>query len=287
MFKSPIKIALSVLALILAAVFLYMAVNSYSMDSMIAKEVETLIQDSQQAAPHTFTYADLEGLPAPVQRYFRYSLPEGQPTIAYAKVTIESEFKSPAFSNFGVFNATEHLLGTRPGLIFDAVMYPFPVVWMDLRDKYYNGHAAMQINMFSGYNSMTETDIPELDMTTLIRWAGEIVLIPTALLPSETIQWEAVDDNTAIAVITDGGRTGRIRFTFNEQGQIVSYTSDDRFDRIDNVYQPSASLTYRSGYQTIDGITIPTEFRVLKILDGVEDEYFRGKVVDIQFVTVK
>lgn len=287
MFKKIIKIVLTALALILAGGFLYLAVNSYSMDTMIAREAETLMQESQQAAPHTFTYADLEGMPAPVQRYFRYSLPEGQPTIAYAKVTIESEFKSPAFGNFGVFNATEYLMGTRPGLIFDAVMYPFPVVWMDLRDKYYNGHAAMQVNMFSGYNTMTESDIPELDMTTLIRWAGEIVLTPTALLPSDTIQWEAVDDNTAIAVITDGGRTGRIRFTFNEQGQIVSYTSDDRFDRVDNVYQPSASLTYRSGYQTFDGITIPTEFRVLKVLNGEQDEYFRGKVTGIEFVTVK
>lgn len=287
MFKSRSKIILSVLALIVAGIVLYLGINSYTMDRMVAQEVETLIQDSTQVSAPAFSYADLEGLPAPVQRYFRYALPENQKTILYAKINIESEYKSPAFGNFGAFNATEHLMAFRPGLIFDAVMWPVSMVWMDVRDKYYNGHAGMQINMFSGFNIMTEAQIPELDITTLIRWAGEAILTPTALLPNEFVQWQAVDENHAIALITDGDKTGQILFTFNELGQITSYSSNDRFDRVDDVYTPSASLTYRDQYQEFDHIRIPTEFRVIKILNGVEEEYFRGKIVNIEFVTEK
>lgn len=288
MFKSHIKILLSILAIGFTGLFLYLGINSYSMDHMVAQEIETLTQAShQQASAHAFSFNYLAGLPAPVQRYFRYALPENQKTILYAKMKIDSEYKSPAFGNFGVFNAEEYLMAIRPGLVFNAVMWPVPLVWMDVRDKYYNSHAAMQVNLFSGFNMLNELQIPELDMTTLIRWAGEAVLAPTALLPSQFVQWKPVDANSAIAVITDGDKTGQILFHFNERGQITSYTSNDRFDRIGNVYHPSGSITYRDQYADFDQIKIPTEFRISKIQNGVQEEYFRGKVIAVEFITAK
>jgi hypothetical protein len=254
----------------------------------VAQEIETLIHDSHQAAsPHSFSYTDLKDLPTPVQRYFRYALPENQKTILNAKMKIESEYKSPAFGNFGVFNANGYLLAVRPGLVFDAVLWPVPPVWMDVRDKYHTGQAAMQVNLFSGFTMVSESQIPELDITTLIRWAGEAVLAPTALLPSAFVQWQPVDEQSAIAVITDGEKTGQILFNFNERGQITSYTSNDRFDRIGNVYRPSSSITYRDQYADFDHIQIPTEFRIIKIQNGVQEEYFRGKVVAVEFITEK
>jgi hypothetical protein len=126
--------------------------------------------------------------------------------------------------------------------------------------------------------------VRELNITTLLRWAGEAVMYPTALLPSQYVRWEPVDKNSAKLIITDGNTTGTYHVYFNEVGEIIRYESNDRYDRINGTYHRVGSIAYRSHYREIEGIKVPTQFLDLRILpDGTHQEFWKGKETAIQY----
>jgi hypothetical protein len=254
------------------------------MNRMVEREIEELIAEAKQAKVKTFSYEDLEGLPDPVQRYFRYTLKDGQEYIRFVRMKAVGDFRRPATPNWNTLLTQSYVATEPPALIFDVVMKQNAFVWFDARDKYYRSKGDMHVNLFSGFNVLKESDVRELNITSLLRWAGEAVMYPTALLPGEYVRWEPIDEHSAKAIITDGNNTGTYRFYFNDVGEIIRYESDDRYDRIDGEFYKVGSIAYRSHYKEIKGIKVPTKFLIVRILpDGTHEEFWNGEVTDIQF----
>ncbi len=281
--KRAILVGVILLGILLSGILLFLMANNASMNRMVEREIEELIAETSQTTVKIFSYEDLEGLPEPVQRYFRYALKDGQEYIRFARIQAVGEFRRPATPNWAAFQTQSYVAAEPPALIFDAVMKQNALVWFDVRDKYAQRKGDMHVNLFSGFNVLRESDVRELNITTLLRWAGEAVMYPTALLPSQYVRWEPLGEYSAKAIITDGDNTGTYRVFFNDVGEIIRYESDDRYDRIDGTYQRVGSIAYRSEYQEINGIKVPTKFLVVRILpDGTHEEFWRGDVTDIQ-----
>ena len=282
--KRVISVGVILLGIMISGTLLFLITNSYAMNRMVAREIEELIAETTQATVKTFSYEILEGLPDPVQRYFRYALKDGQEYIRCARMKAVGEFRRPVTPNWAAFQTQSYVTTDHPALIFDAVMRQNAFIWFDVRDKYVHGKGGMHVNLFSGFNVLKESDVRELNITALLRWAGEAVMYPTALLPSEYMRWEPLDEQSARVIITDGNNTGAYRVYFNAVGEIIRYESDDRYDRIDGIYQRVGSIAYRSHYKEINGINVPTKFLIVRILpDGIHEEFWKGDVTDIQF----
>lgn len=278
-----IKINSSILSAIIG-LSIGLIVSSCSMSSMVNREIDSMISEAKKADIRTFYYKDLKGLPSPVQRYFRYVLKEGQEYIRFARMKAVGEFRRPLQEKWMKTDASLYFTTERPGMIFDTIMKINLVVWVKVRDKYHDGKAGMHVNVFSIFNVLDENDVRELNITTFLRWVGEAVMFPTALLPSEYIRWEPIDKNTAKAIISDGDNKGTYRFYFNEVGEIIRYESDDRYERIDDEFKKAGSIAYRSNYQEINGIKVPTKFEIIRVLpDGTKEEFWKGEVTSIQF----
>ena len=62
--------------------------------------------------------AELPGLPAPVQRYFRAALTDGQPTVTDVRLTQAGRFNMGATADqWKPFTATQTFTTTRPGFV--------------------------------------------------------------------------------------------------------------------------------------------------------------------------
>lgn len=258
--------------------------KDHQMKKMVSSEINELITDSEEhKSSKLFTYDMLEGLPKPVQRYFMYAIPENTRLISFARMKASGEFRRPK-ADVSNFKTKSYFLVHTPGFIFDAVMKAKPFIWFDVRDKYYRHKASMFVNIFSCLNVLNVDDQPELNQTTLLRWAGEAVMFPTALLPGKNVKWEAIDENSARAVISDGDISGTMTCYFNELGQIVRYECSDRYDYIDGKVQKTGSIAYRSNYRDINGLKLPMNFEVVRILpDGSKEVFWKGEVTDISF----
>ena len=68
----------------------------------------------------------------------------------------------------------------------------------------------------------------EIARGEFMRYLAEAVWYPTALLPSQGVQWEGLDHASANATIVDGPLTLTLLFRFNEAGLIASVHAEAR-----------------------------------------------------------
>ncbi|GAH16372.1 unnamed protein product, partial [marine sediment metagenome] len=212
----------------------------------------------------------------------------GQEYIRFVNMKAEGKFRRPLQKQWAKTTTHQYFITKPLGMIFDASMKQNPVMWFDVRDKYYRKKGGMFVNLLSGFNVLNESDIKELNNTTFLRCIGEAVMFPTFLLPSKYIKWEPIDKNSAKAIVTDGNNKGIYTFYFNDVGEIVKYESDDRYDRIDGKLQRVGSVAVRSDYKNIDGIKVPTKFLITRILpDGTHEEFWKGEITSIHYNILK
>jgi len=75
--------------------------------------------------------------------------------------------------------------------------------------------------------------------------------------------------------LPDGHNSGKIRFSFNDVGEIVKYESSDRYNRIDGTFQEVGSIEYRNNYKRIDDIKVPMKFTIVRVLpNGIHEEFW-------------
>jgi len=286
--KKVVKSSLAVLGVIVLGVFVFLITNSISMDRMVDSEIKEFISEAKNSEIKIFLYRDLEGLPEPVQRYFRYALQDGQEYIRFAKMEMSAKFRRPNEQKMSDMTADQYFTTERPGLLFVARLhnYPFWGVWVDVRDGYQHGKGKMQVNLVSGFNVLDERDVKELDHTMFLRFMGQAMMCPTALLPSDYVQWEPVDENSARIVVANGDNSGTSLVYFDEGGAITKWVTEGRYEKVGDAYRQVGTIGHHSNYQEIDDIKVPTRVVVERVLsDGTREVFLDGEIQDIQFNT--
>ncbi|MHB9092312.1 MAG: DUF6544 family protein, partial [Chloroflexota bacterium] len=213
-----------------------------------------------------FTYADLAGLPDPVQRCLRYSLAEGTPRVRVARIrqggTFRSEFTRPWMN----IAAEQIFTVDPPGFVWNARLKVNPLVWIDGRDKYVEGAANMLIKPFALFPVVDATG-PEMDISSLIRYLSEMFWFPTSLLPGKYLRWEPIDDHSARAIIADRGLEAAGVFTFDDEGRVTRFETDQRYREENGRYirQPwvATAMEYR---EVAPGIKVPSGGEVSWVL---------------------
>ncbi|MEA2063547.1 MAG: DUF6544 family protein, partial [Gemmatimonadota bacterium] len=82
----------------------------------------------------------LDGLPLPVQRYFRLVLKEGQPLIRSARIIQAGEFRARKADNgWSRFEAKQYFSAQPPGFVWDAGIRMAPLMEVRVRDMYVAG----------------------------------------------------------------------------------------------------------------------------------------------------
>ena len=230
------------------------------------------------------SFADLVNLPAPVQRYFRCVLQDGQRAICAVRIEQTGHFNMRAAgSDWQRFEATQFYRVQPAGYVWDARIRLAPLVDVRVRDTYISQHGSMHGIVLGMIDIMNERDRHELDEGALQRYLAEAVFFPTALLPQAGVTWTAIDDTHAGASLTDGATTARLDFEFSASGEIVSVSTKRRY-RIDKGRYVAAPWGGRySRYETHEGMRVPTEANVYWIVAGRESSYIAMHVVQASY----
>ena len=234
-----------------------------------------------------FAELDLIGLPDPVLRYFRWALTDGQPRILTACILQEGRFLlRPEEQGWARFSAMQVFSADPPGFVWDARMQMAPLVSVRVRDAYdFTGRGGMVAKVASLVTVMDQTGRSELDEASLQRFLAEAVWIPTALLPGENLVWEAIDDRTALATLTDprSGTSASLQFRFGEQGEIVGVYTPSRYREADGEYELAAWAGSFWAYEEHEGMMIPMEGEVEWQLPNSVLPYWKGRLVEVEY----
>jgi len=235
-------------------------------------------------APLSYDPRELEGLPGPVQRYFRAVLKEGQPLVAAVNVEHTGTFNmSEDGEQWKPFRSTQHIIIRRPGFVWDARIRMAPGMTVHVHDAYVAGEGILAAKLFGLLTVMKQPSTPELAQGELMRFFAEAAWYPTALLPSQGVVWEAIDDSQASATFTDGPTAVKLAFQFDAQGLISSVRSEGRHREVDGMQVPTPWHGRFWGYEMREGMLIPLDGEVAWLLSNGAKPYWRGRIQRIEY----
>ncbi len=123
--------------------------------------------------------------------YFTHVLTPGQTMVRRVRVRHSGSFRMGDVDGRWVrFRSYQHYT-TRPrGFVWDARLQMMPGLHVVARDTYIDGHGSIKAKIASLITVANEHDREDMDEGALHRWLAEAVWFPTALLPSEGVEWE-------------------------------------------------------------------------------------------------
>jgi hypothetical protein len=276
---------LLLLALILCAV----AVSAIIMEKVRWQSGTRKLRDQLEAARvapqnRLFNVREFEGLPAPVQRYFRAVLPEQQPAITALTAAQTGTFNlSETADQWRPFTATQRVITQRPGFDWDARISLLPGLWVRVHDAYVAGEGRLHAAVFGLVTKANMRDTGELARGELMRFFIEAPWYPTALLPSQGIVWSAVDDHSARATLRDGALTISLLFRFSAEGLIDTVFAEAR-GRMTGAKVESMPWQGRFwNYAVRDGMRVPLEAEVEWLTPTGAKPYCRVKLTTLTY----
>jgi hypothetical protein len=221
---------------------------------------------------------ELEGLPPPVRRYFGAALTAGQPLIAAADLAQEGSFNlSEAGARWKRFASTQRVVTRRPGFDWDARIALLPGLAIRARDAYVAGEGLLQAKLL-GFTVASMRGTRALAEGELLRFLAEAVWYPTALLPSQGVRWEAVDDASARATLKDGDVAATLQLRFGAEGLIESVRAEARGRTVRGAVVPTPWEGRWWNYAERDGMRVPLEGEVAWRLPAGARPYWRGRL---------
>lgn len=243
---------------------------------------------AEPALPATAAYSasGLEDVPAPVARYFRKVLTDGQPIVRHARVRWSGTFNmgKPGRDRWVRFSAVQDFAPATRQFVWDARMRMLPGVPVLVRDGYVHETGSMHGAVLGLVTVVDVGATTGIAANALLRFLAEAVWVPTALLPGQGVRWTAIDDASARATISNGSVAVHAEFRFGSDGLIESMTSDDR--TYDDGTNPPAHHpwggTYRR-YERRSGVLVPMDSEAAWMLPTGRFAYWRGSPTSIEY----
>lgn len=227
--------------------------------------------------------AELDGLPAPVQRYFRTVLQAGQPIIASVSIDMTGRFKwSMTGQRWVAFTAHQRVQVRRPGFVWDARMVIGPGLPIRVMDSYVGGEGRLSVAVMGLLTVASAGGRADMDRAEFIRWLAEAAWYPTALLPSQGVRWQAVDDSSANATVKDGPLTVTLRCHFDAAGLISVIRFEARGALVRGHLRLLPWEARWTDYQRCHGMTLPMCGEVAWVLPQGPQTCFEGRVSAIR-----
>ncbi len=226
--------------------------------------------------------AETDALPPAVKTYFHRVLKDGQPLINRARLIQQGGFRArPEQQQWSKMTARQ-AFSTRPrAFVWSAEIAMLPGVSIKVLDSFMEGRGAMTGKVLSLITLIESHDRVELDQGALQRYLAEAVWFPTALLPSQGVEWQALDTRTARATISESGVSAALDFEFNELGEVISVYAPARYREVDGDFHATPWRGYFSDYREVNGYRVPLQGRVEWQLEQGAYPYWRANVTEL------
>lgn len=250
---------------------------------------ERLEAARQPISPTRFDAArELEGLPAPVQRYFRTVLTDGQPLVAAATVEHRGTFNmGEAAEQWKSFTSQQRVITRRPGFIWDGKVAMLPGLNVHVHDAYVAGEGILHPAILGLFTLVDMRGTREVAEGELMRFFAEAAWYPTALLPSQGVRWESIDERSARATLVDGLVSLTLTFTFAGDGTVQAARADARGRTVAGKVVMTPWEGRWSDVQVRDGMKVPMTGEVAWLTPEGRKPYWRGTISSARYEFAK
>lgn len=264
------------LAALLLGLGVGVLLNRSTFERRVDLEVATIFGELD-TLPTYHAERELEGLPAPVQRYLRRNLDDGAPHLSCVRLRESGNLRERLGQPWTEYEAEQYVVASTPALVWYARLRPFPFVWVDHRELLCQGRAHVLAKIFSTLGSVDRDD----DATRrelLLRWMVDLVYLPSAMLAREGLTWTALDDTRAELRVREGELEVRGVFHFDEQGDVVRFETTDRTWTGEGTPSSALWIAEFAEHRKFGTIGVPTRIALRWELDGQTFPYREAKL---------
>jgi hypothetical protein len=238
---------------------------------------------SRPATTTVLTEADLAHLPAPVQRYVRYSGAVGKPRVRDFHATIGGEMCREQGAAWTKMTAEQYNFYDEPTRLF-LMKSSLSGVPFDGLHVYRGPSATMRIRVGSVIQVVNAAG-PKMNQGETVTMLNDMCFLAPATLIDPSITWEPIDDLHAKATFTNAGNAISAVLTFNEADQLVDFYSDDRFMSADGkTYKSYRWSTPISDYRDVgDGRRIASKGEAVWDTPTGKYSYIKFDIKDIAY----
>ncbi len=236
-------------------------------------QVKELFSQSKNISNKKFSYEQLEGLPEPVQRYFKHILKDGQPYISYARIKHKGQFKAGLDKGWMNISGEQYATTQKPGFIWKGTTAMFVA-----RDLYISNQGRLVVSLLSLFNVVNAKGA-QYDQGELLRWLGESVLYPTNLLPAERLVWSSIDSNSAKLTYNYNEPSLFFKVTFSDRGEITELETERYMDEANL----ETWVIKATDYKPFSGMLIPTAFDVKWRLEKGDFSYAKFYITEVEY----
>ncbi len=219
----------------------------------------------------------VENLPEPAQRYLLHAIRPGTRLAGSVAMRIKGRLRLSPKQSWMPLDSTE-TIGEGRGFVWKASVRG----WMPISgfDRYSSGTGEMNWKLFGVIPVMSASG-PEITRSARGRFAGELVFLPSALLPQRGVVWTAEGSDAVCAAVEVGGERFELHLTLDAEGRLRKLD----MDRWGNYGLPAgqwAHIPYTvvfAGEHEFEGYSIPNRCTVAWWAGTDRQfDYFEGEI---------
>jgi hypothetical protein len=234
--------------------------------------------------PQLVHFDEINGLPVPVQRYFRKTLQDGQSMVTDAYMRHRGTFNmSETTDQWKPFTSDQQVITQRPGFDWNGRITMLPGIPVMVHDAYIAGEGILQAALFGLFPLVSLRGTGDIAKGELIRFFAEAAWYPTALLPSQGVHWEAVGDRAAQGTLIKDSISITMLFRFNEQNLIESVQAEARGRTVGGKVIPTPWFGRFWNYEERSGMQVPLDGEVAWLPPDSAKPYWRASLTEITY----
>jgi hypothetical protein len=171
------------------------------------------------------TEADLTGLPAAVQRYLRFMGVVGRPRDWSFRVRIVGRFRMRPGGGWMPAEAWQYNTSVQVARVFSIRVRMAGLLPMVASDTYLRGRGRMHGKLL-GLITVADGKGAEYDVSELITWLNDAVLLAPSMLLTPATTWAEVDERCFDVTLSDAGHTVTARVFLDDRGAPVDFAAD-------------------------------------------------------------
>ena len=261
-------------------IIIYAESRPTSFNNVYSSEVNNGLTNYK--SPSILTKEDLQHLPLPVQKYIIYSGAVGQEKIVNFKAVFKGQIKPKPNSEFLDFAAEQFNFYGQPTRLFyiKSKMFGLPFEGLHI---YKNANATMKIKVASLFN-IANAKGAKMNKSETVTFFNDMCFLAPATLIDKNIEWEQIDTLTTKAKFTLGNNTISAVLYFNEKGQLINFTSKDRYESADGrIYRSYEWKTPLSNYKNFNGRRIASYGEAYWVKPKGDFCYGKFNLLDIKY----
>ena len=185
--------------------------------------------------------------------------------------------------NWRPFTSDQRVVTQRPGFDWDGRVAVVPGLPMRVHDAYVAGEGILHASLLGLFLVVDMRGGGDVAEGELMRFFAEAAWYPTALLPSQGVRWEAVDDHSAYATLIEGDIAITMLFKFDEQGLVDTVGTEARGRAVDGEVIPTPWQGRFWNFEERGGMRVPLDGEVAWLPPEGEKPYWRGYIDEIDY----